>query len=214
MDVDGQWNNIKAAQIKLPEPGEDATPCVIRYYVSRSTSFRPLDEFELNYRPLHEEFRLYVWRTITLREIATLLYLRDSTFNPSPFSLHAFRIVRFDDRNGYFFTEEPYYDIARISSNQIYAAKKDVQQLLFDKDTTKASKNTSNAFEKVMQDLTPQLPEEADEEVAKETLESIGWKDGDILDCILYESSNEPGRRRHQKQERSSFENHRSRRNR
>lgn len=207
MDVDDWLGEKGASQIKLPGPDEDATPCVIRCYVNRNHSFRPLVEFELDYRPLYEEFKLFVWRTITLREIATLLYIRDCSFNPSPFSLHAFRIVRFDERNGYFFAQESFYDITRISSSQLSAAKKEVGGLLFGKDTLDGKRT----LEKVMQECTPQLPEGANEDAAKETLESIGWKDGDILDCILYESSNAPERRRYQKQERASIDHHCSR---
>ncbi|PWN38354.1 uncharacterized protein FA14DRAFT_177627 [Meira miltonrushii] len=211
MDSNDRRHNIRGSSITLPGPEEDATPCVIRCYVSRSSSFRLLGEFELDYRPLYEEFKLYVWRTITLREIATLLFIRDCSFNPSPLSLHAFRIIRFDERNGYFFAEKAFYDITRISSVQFSVAKKEVRQLLFGEDILEAN----STFEKVMQEFTPQLPKGANEDAAKETLDSIGWRDGDILDCILYEPSNEPDRRRYQKQERgSNDQSHRSRRNR
>lgn len=204
--------DFEGSQIKLPGPGEDATPCLIRCYVGKSDFFRSLREFERAYRPLYEEFKFYVWRSITLREIATLLFIRDPFFNFSPFLLHAFRIVRLDGETGYYYESESCYNITRISSTQFSNAKKDVQAF-FSHDHVPNEKDAENAFETVMQESVPCLPEESDEEAAKKTLESMGWKDGDILECIVYESRRGPGRHRNERYERGSNDLHRSRGN-
>lgn len=59
-DRSERWTSASPG-VRLPAPGEDSTPFVLRCYVKRAPPFRPLYELEPDRRPLYDEYKLFVW---------------------------------------------------------------------------------------------------------------------------------------------------------
>ncbi|SPO21553.1 uncharacterized protein UTRI_01039_B [Ustilago trichophora] len=170
-----------------PSSGDDATPFLLRVYV-KPAPFRPLDDFHPDVRPVRDEFKLYVWKTNTLREVAQMLYDADPTVS-TPLALHAFRRIRWNHRLRHFDAKPVGVGVTRVPLDSVSSLLSDLDsadQDGMDLDTpeSKHNRNTSSATTSKLLgwDL---LNDEIDESAAAITLAEINLADGDLLDCVV-----------------------------
>ncbi|EPQ28392.1 uncharacterized protein PFL1_04219 [Pseudozyma flocculosa PF-1] len=150
---------------KPPSPGDDATPFLLRCY-AKPGPFRPVQDFESGSRAQQDEYKLYVWKTTTLREVAQMLHEANPSLS-QPLSLHAFRLIHV------------YRDRSRCSARSVGGGVtrvplRDMEDLM---DGIELDTATKRAIES--------LREESDESVAKRTLHQLAVQDGDLLDCTV-----------------------------
>ncbi|GAC96925.1 histone deacetylase complex protein [Pseudozyma hubeiensis SY62] len=167
-----------------PSPGDDATPFLLRVYV-KPAPFRPLEHFHPDARPLRDEFKLYVWKTITLREVTHMLYDADPAVS-SPLSLHAFRHVFWNDRLHEFDSRPVGVGITRVplASITTLLSELDSEQGSMDVDQADGRHQVENETmaKQLGWDL---LQDEIDEDAAGIVLSDLGLADGDLLDCVI-----------------------------
>ncbi|KAN0061055.1 hypothetical protein ACQY0O_006790 [Thecaphora frezii] len=147
-----------------PSPGDDATPFLLRCF-ARPAPFRPLADFDPRVRPMQDEYKLYVWKTTTLREVAQMLHEANPSLS-QPLSLHAFRVIYFDARRSQSVAREAGAGVTRV-------ALEDIEELMDGIELDTAAKR---AF--------ADLKEEVDERAAKTTMQQLRLVDGDVLECV------------------------------
>ncbi|PWN86619.1 hypothetical protein FA10DRAFT_304927 [Acaromyces ingoldii] len=167
------------AKVRLPSPGEEATPFLLRCYVQRAP-FRPIADFD-PIRRTTDEYKVYVWRSATLRDIAILLHHHDPRLS-GPTSLHAFRIVSFDPRRHGWVAREAGADVARVG-------RETVEGLLLDHDGADDAghENGQQKERSCYADVLASALGEVDEAACRRTLDEIGLVDGEVLDCVVRE---------------------------
>ncbi|CDR88035.1 uncharacterized protein SPSC_03621 [Sporisorium scitamineum] len=170
-----------------PSPGDDATPFLLRVYV-KPAPFRPLDHFHPDARSARDEFKLYVWKTNTLREVAQLLYDADPSIS-SPLALHAFRHIYWNDRRREYDARPIGVGVTRVPLSSVSALLSDLdtaEQDGMDVDVADAKRdqkvNGESTSGLLGWDL---LKDEIDESAATITIADIGLSDGDMLDCVI-----------------------------
>ncbi|SPO22361.1 uncharacterized protein UTRI_01039 [Ustilago trichophora] len=170
-----------------PSPGDDATPFLLRVYV-KPAPFRPLDDFHPDFRPARDEFKLYVWKTNTLREVAQMLYDADSNIS-TPFALHAFRHIYWNDRLRDFDAKPVGVGVTRVPLDSVSSLLSDLDsadQDGMDVDTADSKPNHNTSSETISKVLGwDLLKDEIDETAAAITLAEINLADGDLLDCVV-----------------------------
>lgn len=137
-------------------------------------------------------------RTATLRDIATLLYVRDRSLS-SPSTLHAFRIVRFDELRRQCVAREVGFGVTRLAAQAMDEALDEA--FLIPSATENGDTNTDDASSSLYDSIVKECRQSMQacgfqEDDALKTLDEIGYRDGCILDCVMKESSTAVGRDR------------------
>lgn len=117
-------------------------------------------------------------RSATLRDVANLLYSRNTKLS-SPTALHSFRIVY--NNRGRFGARDVGSGVTRVSMASLDAATVDV----FDKHE---DEGLPSLFIRTLKEARPERPRDVDEMASRQTLEDIGLRNGDILDCAIKQS--------------------------
>ncbi|PWN53040.1 hypothetical protein IE53DRAFT_384473 [Violaceomyces palustris] len=155
-----------------PSPGDDATPFLLRCYIKHAP-FRPVTDFGLDFRPIEEECKLYVWRTTTLREITQMLHEAQPSFS-GPRSLHAFRVIYYDRNHSGYAAREAGLGVTRVPLANLESL---LEVSSDNRDKDGRDQAWSASFDKFKQ--------EVDESSARTTLQQLNIQDGDILDCVV-----------------------------
>ncbi|SJX61406.1 uncharacterized protein SRS1_10456 [Sporisorium reilianum f. sp. reilianum] len=169
-----------------PSPGDDATPFLLKVYV-KPAPFRPLDHFRPDAQPARDEFKIYVWKTNTLREVAQLLYDADPTIS-SPLALHAFRHIYWNDRLREYDAKPVGVGVTRVPLSSVSALLSDLDTADQDMQVDGADQqrdqrpNDESTSKLLGWDL---LKDEIDESAASITLADVNLSDGDMLDCVI-----------------------------
>ncbi|PWZ03323.1 hypothetical protein BCV70DRAFT_197543 [Testicularia cyperi] len=182
---------------------DDATPFLLRVCV-KPTPFRPLAEFEDEARPSRDEYKLYVWKSHTLRDIAHMLYDVEPSIS-TPLALHAFRVVGRDGIHGPFVARDIGIGVTRVPIDSICdllkdpdtdnSMREDSNMAVDDEGITQGAQATdtttrgtrSKASEKPIiatlgLDL---LRDEVDEDAAQITISQLDLRGGEFLDCVV-----------------------------
>ncbi|SNX82706.1 uncharacterized protein MEPE_01412 [Melanopsichium pennsylvanicum] len=170
-----------------PSPGDDATPFLLRVFV-KPAPFRSLDDFHFDSRTIRDEFKLYVWKTNTLREVAQLLYDADPDIS-TPLAPHAFRHIYWNHRLRDFEATPLGVGVTRVPFDSVSALLSDLDQddkHEMDVDTADDRhvdpSNGPSTSKLLGYDM---LTDEIDEKAAAITLAEIDLADGDFLDCVV-----------------------------
>lgn len=172
-----------------PSPGDDATPFLLRVYV-KPAPFRPLEDFHSDPRSARDEFKLYVWKTNTLRDVAQMLHDADPSIS-SPLALHAFRHICYNERRrdfeatpiGVGITRVPLDSVTDLLADLDTADKDQMDTDTPDHSASPKRENGSTSTATILGWDT--LKEEIDESAAAMTLAQIKLNDGDFLDCVV-----------------------------
>lgn len=130
--------------------------------------------------------RIYLRRTATLRDIATLLYVRNRALS-SASTLHSFRLVHFDGRRGQCVAREVGTRITRLPARSLEKALDQALRGDHNEEDAGMDDVAPSLFQSIERECRPEVPREADEEAAGMTLENLDFRDGDILDCVFVE---------------------------
>jgi hypothetical protein len=125
-------------------------------------------------------------RTATLRDVATLLYVRNRSLS-SPTTLHAFRFVHFDDERMHCVSRDIGFGVTRISREALETILDGANErsAANDEDVDMSDRRSTLYDTMVKETRAALLMDEANEIDALKTLEEAGLRDGDILDCII-----------------------------
>lgn len=150
-------------------------------------------------------------RSATLRDIATLLHVRDPTLS-SPLALHTFRTVSFE--HGQYRARHVGAGITRLSSSALKAAVADVLRDIDGGDSRRTAGKDSEMidgqrepadgplpsaddaqkvppspalFRQIIQQSQLEFPREADGTAGRQTLDELGFADGSVLDVVIKE---------------------------
>ncbi|SOV02539.1 uncharacterized protein UDID_01975 [Ustilago sp. UG-2017a] len=171
-----------------PSPGDDATPFLLRVFV-KPVPFRSLQDFHSEARLSRDEFKLHVWKTNTLREVAQMLYDADTCIS-TPLALHAFRRIHRSERLPGDFEATPIgVGITRVPLASVSALLSDLDIPDEDRmDTDTPEQRQNKAHDRVSTskllgwDL---LEDEIDENAAAITLAELNLVDRDMVDCVI-----------------------------
>ncbi|CAO1638989.1 unnamed protein product [Sympodiomycopsis kandeliae] len=103
---------------RAPSPGDDASPFLLRVIVTHGKHFRPLQEYEYDDRILRHEYKLYVWRSATLKHLCQLLHSADPQLSTALTS-HSFRLIYYDYNKRQYTFKEMGSNITRISHEDV-----------------------------------------------------------------------------------------------
>ncbi|SPO46042.1 uncharacterized protein PSANT_03728 [Moesziomyces antarcticus] len=166
-----------------PSPGDEVL-CV------KQAPFRPLDDFHSSNRASRDEFKLHVWKTNTLREVAQMLYDADPSIS-SPLALHAFRRISWNDRSRTYEAASIGVGVTRVPFTSISSLLSDIT----DKDPGNGTTATSEETADSTREADPTSPaallgwhtlsDEIDDTAAAITLAQLDLADGDLIDCVV-----------------------------
>ena len=120
-------------------------------------------------------------RSATLRDIASLLHMREPSLS-SPLTHHAFRIVYYDAQSRAWSARE-------AGSGVTLMERSTFEDVLDSVDTTTSEDDKDDLFARTVQRTRPQMSAEADEEASQRSLNKLQLADGEILDCIVTNTS-------------------------
>ncbi|KAK0531803.1 hypothetical protein OC835_003541 [Tilletia horrida] len=213
----------------IPEPGDDAPPLMVRVVVSVG-AYRSLRDYdwiasththssrEQAPNPLaarnggaslnRDEFKLYLWRNSTMRDVVRLVHAAAHLARHaisrqpglcSPLALHGIRFVFFDSRKDGFVAREMARDVARVSVAEYTSAL--LGSAAAPPPLPPSSSTITSAEEQQRQQQQQQAMDELllDEEKAvlqrlrqrdrpseaARTLRKSQLRDGDVIECVI-----------------------------
>ncbi|PKI85696.1 hypothetical protein MVES_000247 [Malassezia vespertilionis] len=141
---------------------DDSVPFLLTCIISRA-EFRPTYDHEVG---------IYVWPTMTLREVANILYAADPRIS-RPLSPHDFRVVYKDQALGRYDSHAPVHGVTRTSKQHIDA--------LLDPKEEEGVRAILRRVDRMQQEAQDRRYVDP----AWRTLESVGVAPGNVLECVV-----------------------------